>query len=57
MILNTDIFFRGEIRSFDLLDNGDWSRYMLFANQATTSVSFPAINNCTLPAQYSRKPN
>lgn len=44
------LFSGREIRSFDLLTNGDWSRYMLFVNQATTSVSFPAINNCTVPA-------
>lgn len=45
------LFSGREIRSFDLLANDDWSRYMLFVNQATTSVSFPAINNCTLPAK------
>ena len=40
-----------EIRSFDLCGNGDWSRYMLLANAATTSVSFPAINTCTVPVK------
>lgn len=43
------LFSGREIRSCDLAGNGDWSRYMLFVNAATTSLSFPAINNCTLP--------
>lgn len=44
------LFSGREIRSFDFTTNGGWSRYMLLVKQATTSVSFPAINDCTLPA-------
>jgi hypothetical protein len=44
-------FFRGtETRSFDLT-NGAWSRYMLFANQITPQISFPAINFLTFPVE------
>lgn len=49
------LFSGREIRSFDLLENGDWSRYMLLVNAAATSVSFPAINSCTLPAKITPK--
>jgi len=45
------LFAGRELRSFDLLENGDWSRYMLLVNAAATSVSFPAINSCTLAAR------
>lgn len=44
------LFAGKEMRSFDLAPNGDWSRYLLFVNQVATSVTFPAINDCTVPA-------
>jgi hypothetical protein len=43
------LFSGCETRSFDLSGNGDWSRYMLLVHEDATSVSFPAINVCTVP--------
>jgi hypothetical protein len=40
-----------ECRSFDLKDNGQWSRYLLFVPQADKNAIFPAINDLTLKAQ------
>lgn len=40
--------FKGrECRSFDLCENGDWSRYMLFVNETAPFITFPAINTLT----------
>jgi len=44
-------FSADEMRSFDLTNNGDWSRYLLFVNSLTKSVAYPAINDLTFNAQ------
>jgi hypothetical protein len=36
-----------ERRSFDLTENGQWSRYMLLAKQSNLYTVFPAINTLT----------
>lgn len=40
-------FKADEYRSFDLLPNGQWSRYMLFVNASDPYSFYPAINNLT----------
>ena len=45
------LFSGCERRSFDLCANGDWSRYLLIVNEATTSLSMPGINAATLWVQ------
>ena len=40
-----------EYRSFDLTNNGEWSRYMLFVNSANKFVTEFAINNLTFKSQ------
>lgn len=44
-------FAGNEIRSFDITQNGQWSRYMLTVNATNTLGLTPAINNLTFPAQ------
>ncbi len=39
-----------ERRSFDLKQNGQWSRYMLFVNEFKKYSSYPAINDLTVKA-------
>ncbi len=43
------LFAGCERRSFDLCENGDWSRYLLVVNENATSLSLPGINIATLP--------
>ncbi|MFA5998514.1 MAG: hypothetical protein WC747_00640 [Candidatus Babeliales bacterium] len=40
-----------EYRSFDLKNNGQWSRYMLFVHKTDKNVTYPAINDLTFNAQ------
>lgn len=41
------LFKRSEMRSLDLINNGEWSRYLRLVNINTPAVSFPAINVTT----------
>ena len=41
------LFKRSEMRSMDLVNNGEWSRYLRLVNINTPAVSFPAINVTT----------
>ena len=41
------LFSREEKRSFDLIDNGPWSRYLRLVNRDATAISSPAINFLT----------
>lgn len=45
------VFAATECRSFDLCNNGDWSRYLLLATQNQPLDSFSGINYFTLPAK------
>ncbi len=40
-----------ECRSFDLKNNGQWSRYMLFVDESDKYSFFPAINDLTFKAE------
>ena len=43
--------FRGkETRSFDLLENGQFSRYLLLVKESDKSATFPAVNELSLQA-------
>ncbi|MCX5922124.1 MAG: hypothetical protein NTX86_02245 [Candidatus Dependentiae bacterium] len=44
-------FSAHERRSFDLCDNGDWSRYLLVVDQSQPLNSLPGINYFTLPTK------
>jgi len=44
-------FSAQECRSFDLKNNGQWSRYMLFVNESDTYATYPAINDLTFKAK------
>ncbi len=48
------IFSTTERRSFDLLNNGDWSRYLLVVEQCAPLFSLPGINLFTLPAKVTQ---
>jgi len=48
--------FKGtERRSFDLTNNGQWSRNMLFVKESNKYVTYPAINSLTLATQVTPK--
>jgi hypothetical protein len=45
------VFTANERRSFDLCQNGNWSRYLLVVTEDQLSNSLPAINYFTLPCK------
>ncbi len=52
--LSTDFFYeylleQNELRSFDLKNNGDWSRYLKLVTADHPEIGFPAINIFTQP--------
>ena len=52
--LSTDLFYEylledNELRSFDLKNNGDWSRYLKLVTADHAEIGFPAINIFTQP--------
>ncbi len=49
------LFKHREYRSFDLTDNGVWSRYLQAAPLANTTATTPLINFLTQPAQVTPK--
>lgn len=44
-------FSARELRSFDFIQNGDWSRYLQVVTELAPAVSTPAINEFTLSAK------
>jgi hypothetical protein len=46
-----------ERRSFDLTDNGQWSRYLLLVKESDKNATFPAINELALDANVTQGTN
>jgi len=49
------LFKKTELRSFDLKNNGPWSRYLRVAKESAPGISLPAINFTTLEAKVEPK--